>query len=315
MVTAIPRAFGIPSVFEIIVADLMCQLAGLCLAKFGRPDELCILLPSPRVATEARDFLANQSPPLPSRIVEFVICPSISLPSTPAPEVASSSQSAATAATGVDCIELQILLFDKTHWPTAKSFWQHTGDGISSRVAERALAFMGETPAGSTVPSIPAVQERQAKNVQYYSKNRHYARKASAPAPVSAAAPSPTTPSLSPTTPNTQHGDETVADELLTSDLATYLEERYGRNLPLFNAPLAKQALKRRIAGGLLPSDEDYGKIDDVARAGGGGKKAVRAEDVYLYPTGMSAIWHAHDICRRARRKSGEPEGKSICYG
>jgi cystathionine gamma-synthase len=271
------------------------------------------------VATEARDFLANQSPPLPSRIVEFVICPSISLPSTPAPEVASSSQSTTTAAAGIDCIELQILLFDKAHWATAKSFWQHTGDGISSRVAERALAFMGETPAGSTLPPVPTVQERQAKNVQYYSKNRHYARKASAPAPVSASTPSPTTPSLSPATPNAhahaQHGDETVADELLTSDLATYLEERYGRNLPLFNAPLAKQALKRRIAGGLLPSDEDYGKIDDVARAGGGGKKAVRAEDVYLYPTGMSAIWHAHDICRRARRKSGEPEGKSICYG
>jgi cystathionine gamma-synthase len=283
------------------------QLASLCLAKFGRPDELCILLPSPRIAVEARDFLADQSPPLSSRIVEFVICPSISLPSTSAPEVFS-SQIAAVA--GVDCIELQILLFDKAHWSTAKAFWQHTGGGISSRMAERALLFMGETPAGSSVSASAPPQERQGKNVHYYSKNRHYLRKQPS---------APSTPALPQTPqvpqPPTRHVDETVADELLTPDLTTYLEERYGRNLPLFNASLAKQALKRRIAGGLLPSDEDYGKIEDVARGAGAGKKAVREEDVYLYPGGMSAIWHAHDICRKARRRTGEAEGKSVCYG
>ena len=106
-----------------------------------------------------------------------------------------------------------------------------------------------------------------------------------------------------------------MSDENLTSELATYLEERYGRNLPLFNAPLAKQALKRRIAGGLLPSDEEYGQVADMARGGGLGKKPVSEEDVYLYPGGMSAIWHAFDTCRIARRKTGKPEGKSICYG
>jgi cystathionine gamma-synthase len=78
---------------------------------------------------------------------------------------------------------------------------------------------------------------------------------------------------------------------------------------------LAKHALKRRIAGGLLPSDEGFGAVADIQRGGGDGKKAVREEDVYLYPTGMSAIWHAHDIVRRARRAEGKAEGKSVCYG
>ena len=41
----------------------------------------------------------------------------------------------------------------------------------------------------------------------------------------------------------------------------------------------------------------------------------VTEDDVYLYPGGMSAIWHAHNLCRLARRAKGEAEGKSICYG
>ncbi|EIW66591.1 hypothetical protein TREMEDRAFT_70155 [Tremella mesenterica DSM 1558] len=277
------------------------KLAALCLNKFGRPDELCILLPSPRVATQARDFLSTQKPSLPSRIVEFVICPSISsLPPEPCTPSGTSS---------VDIIELQILLFDKSHWSTAKSFWQHTGDGISSRMAETALNLLGEFTPISNLTS-PMMEKRETKP---YSRNRHYSRKSSTPTSIS-----PTTP-LTPivTTPlqSRQIDEELLNEENLTTELTTYLEERYGRNLPLFNAGLAKQALKRRIAGGLLPSDEDFGKIDDVARAGGAGKKAVSEEDVFLYPTGMSAIWHAHEVCRVAKRRSGGQEGKSVCYG
>lgn len=190
-------------------------------------------------------------------------------------------------------IELQILLFAKDKFKFAKAFWQHTGDYISSRCAERALAFLGESVNGAaTAPT--------GKNL--YSKNRHYARSTQPPTPTFLPTPS---------NPNPPTTTETITDDLLTADLTTYLEERYGRNLPLFNAPLAKQALKRRIAGGLLPSDEDYGKIADVTR---GGATAVTEDDVYLFPCGMSAIWHAHDIVRIARRREGQ-EGKSVCYG
>ncbi|WVQ64823.1 uncharacterized protein L199_002992 [Kwoniella botswanensis] len=282
------------------------KLAALCLAKFGRPDELCILLPSPKVAGEGRDFLAHQNPPVPSRIVEFVICPSsISIIDT-------------KSLGGVDCIELQILLFDKANWSFGKAFWQHSGDGICSRMAERALAFLGELPAGSSngPPTPPNLERPPSKAPQ--TRNKHYSRR------TNSVPPTPTTPSAPPTPrleTNPNHDDdapvEPVKEEFLTSDLTTYLEERYGRNLPLFNAPLAKQALKRRIAGGLLPSDEGYGKVDDVVRGAGSGsgKKAVKEDDVYLYPCGMSAIWHAFDIARAARRRKGEKEGKSVCYG
>lgn len=182
-------------------------------------------------------------------------------------------------------------------------------------MAERALSFLGETPAGvqHRAPSPPTLERPASKAPS--SRNRHYSKK------TGSVPPTPTTPNESPySTPQSSTVIEKplvdpITDENLTSDLTTYLEERYGRNLPLFNAPLAKQALKRRIAGGLLPSDEDYGKIEDVARGAGSGKKAVTEENVYLYPCGMSAIWHAHDISRVARKLQGEAEGKSVCYG
>ncbi|KAL7419765.1 Cystathionine gamma-synthase [Cryptotrichosporon argae] len=273
------------------------KLAAICLGRFGRPDELAMLFPSPRVAAEARDFLAAQTPSEPSRIVEFVICPSIS--SLPA-----SSEAIVGA---VDVVELQILLFPAASWKTAKAFWQHTGDGISSRRAERALAFLGETPAGVEPCGRP-----QAAVKSLSSRNRHYARRA--PASSSPAPASPIVPET-PTTPATPGPDSKLdAEDNLTPDLTTYLEERYGRNLPLFNAPLAKQAVRRRIAGGLLPSDADFGKRD-IERAAGPGRKAVTEEDVWLYPTGMSAIWHAHHLARITRLAKGDKEGLSVCFG
>ncbi|WWD16595.1 hypothetical protein CI109_101023 [Kwoniella shandongensis] len=290
------------------------KLAALCLVKFGRPDELCILLPTPKVAAEGRDFLASRNPSISSRIVEFVICPSAaSLVDT------STSSKSQNASAGVEVIELQILLFNKDDWPTAKSFWQHTGDGICSRMAERALAFLGETPAGSQAARPPTPPLDRPPSKAPINRNRHYSRRTpSVPAtPTTASSSTLGSSSIASLAASDDLPIEPVREESLTPDLTTYLEERYGRNLPLFNAPLAKQALKRRIAGGLLPSDEDFGKIDDVARGAalGSGKKAVTEDDVYLYPTGMSAIWHAHDIARVARRRKGEKEGISVCYG
>lgn len=166
---------------------------------------------------------------------------------------------------------------------------------------------MGEAPAGvAPDPATSAALEKQGKNATINWKNtRHYGRK-----------PNPVPSSSAPVPASTPKREEArIADENLTPDLTTYLEERYGRNLPLFNSHLAKHALKRRIAGGLLPSDEGFGAVADIKRGGGDGKRAVTEEDVFLYPTGMSAIWHAHDIVRRARRAEGKIEGKSVCYG
>lgn len=234
-----------------------------------------MLFPSPRVAAEAREFLQSRQPPVASHIVEYVICPG-----------AKSLPGATDVVTAIPCLELQILLFAQDDFPSAKQFWQHTGDGVSSRLAERALAFLGETPGPSDGEAAkPAPPTRGG-----YSRNRHYSRASAVE------------------TPKTPVVEKGVSAPEEVVDLPGYLEERYGRNLPLFNAPLAKQALKRRIAGGVLPSDTEFGTDGaDIHR--------VTPDDVYLYPGGMSAIWHAHQTARAARQASTKPEGQSICFG
>ena len=101
--------------------------------------------------------------------------------------------------------------------------------------------------------------------------------------------------------------------DLISSDHTTYLEERYGRNLPLSAVSSAKRALRRRIARTLLHDDgqPDTGADGpDITGTSSRGVKSVTEDDVYLYPCGMAAIWSAHKLLRDTR-----PEAKSVCFG
>jgi cystathionine gamma-synthase len=294
------------------------------------------------------------------RIVELVVCPSTSSLVTPAPSdldtttthTTTTTQTSSTSSStdnlaGLDCIQLQIVLFPHQLWPIAKQFWQHAGDGISSRLAERALAFMGERPPPPLAlslrvegegegegerPAAPAVNgsaqsiatatattasTSNAKSL--YSRNRHYSRKPSTAPPPGTTTGTTGTTSAAPI----PHNDE----ESLSIDHATYLEERYGRNLPLTSVKLAKSALRRRIAGELVPHEDGSVAVATAAQRSeqpqphqhdlqrGGKGKLVTEDDVYLYPTGMSAIWHAHAIAGALRERSGGRPGKSVCFG
>lgn len=224
---------------------------------------------------------------------------------------------------GVDCIELQILLYDKSYQPIAKQFWQHTGNGISSRMAERGLAFLGHGPAGSPEIELKTLGQASedgsapggAQGKLGYSRNRHYSRTKSC------------TTQSSDTLVQAATERESIPDlDDLSSNHATFLEERYGRNLPLTSSNLAKLALRRRIAGTLLPDEKasstGAGALDEVPRGSRrgtmepeGGAKRVTADDVYLYPTGMSAIWHAHQLAMTWKQQTTGKVGKSVCFG
>lgn len=86
-----------------------------------------------------------------------------------------------------------------------------------------------------------------------------------------------------------------------------YLEQRYGRNLDVAAAELAKGALRRRIAGVLVRDDGCAGEVE-VAQSVRGA--AVTEHDVFLFPTGMSAIWSAHQLALDVRGAK-----KSVCFG
>lgn len=226
-------------------------------------------------------------PPVPVRLVQFLICPEDDVE------------------THKQCIELHIVLFPGDSFPLAKQFWQHTGNCISSRRAERCLAMLGELPGltgeGTPTPAVPRPPVRVP--------NRHYSKKSFGRSPPS-----------SPASPHPRNGPFRSPDELqktdeeLSADQSVYLEERYGRNAPLESAAACKRALRRRIAGVLVRDSPS-----DWSNAGGNkaeigpstrGVDNVTEDDVFLFPTGMSAIWHAHQLASAAR-----PIAKSICFG
>jgi len=254
----------------------MHQLAKICEQKFGSPNERCLLFPTRRIAEGCRTFMINRSslsgPAVPVRLVQYLISPeSKAIPASPTSPP----------------IELHIVLFPAASFPLGKQFWQHTGLGISSRLADRCLSNIpDDTPA----PSPVAIRNPTKPS------NRHYSAR------------SPPTSSRS-TPPIPSHLGEEAED----LD-ATYLEERYGRNAPVEYAVSVKRAMRRRIAGVLVrdsPSDwSEVGKQEIELGPSTRGIKEVTEDDVFLYPTGMSAIWSAHQLALGVR-----PSGKSVCFG
>lgn len=240
----------------------------------------------------------------------------------------------------------------------AKQFWQHTGDGISSRVAERCLTLLGVIDCdGAELPTsvVEATAEPPAKLSRYGAKNKHYGTKPSAttstPNALDASVIDPTsipssklrysttlprarsasnsgdssppslansidslpsrrTPTLPPTVAQTEQ-DEDV--------LTRYVEERYGRNLDLSLAPLAKLAMRRRIAGVLRETPGQAIPVETIEGVDGEestrGVVGLTEKDVWLYPCGMSAIWHAHQLVMGAKERQGMEVGKSVCFG
>lgn len=224
------------------------------------------------------DRSPNKISPIPIRIVNFMICPEeVSVPSPSA------------------CQELHIVFFPAEAFPLAKQFWQHTGLGISSRQAERCLSMIKEESSSPIQAHSPVL----GKVLPSKPTNRHYSVK-------------PTSP---PTNISSPPKYKPYRDELLADEHSLYLEERYGRNLPLGSAKAAKRALRRRIAGVLI---HEHGSTDQHSAGGDDievgpssrGVESVSEDDVYLLPSGMSAIWTAHQLSLNSR-----PIQKSVCFG
>jgi cystathionine gamma-synthase len=258
------------------------KLAAVCEHKYAVANEQCMLFPARFAAEECRDFVRRRAQPrnVQPRLVHLFIYPDGVKP-TPS-----------------NTVDLHIVLVPADVFGLAKEFWQHTGLGISSRLAEKCLSLLPDESSKSSSPPRPAAR----------SHNRHYSVKGVTPSPTMTY----DAPKDLPTT--------AVPADLLSSDHTTYLEERYGRNLPLSAAESAKRALRRRIARTLIRDNFADGDCGDEPCAGQENKNLtgpssrgvpnVTEDDVYLYPSGMAAIWSAHKLLRDTR-----PEGKSVCFG
>ncbi|KOS17773.1 Cystathionine gamma-synthase [Escovopsis weberi] len=122
--------------------------------------------------------------------------------------------------------------------------------------------------------AAPAKPFRGPKRYQRYSPTS-----SNGPEPSSAKPPSPSRPQ----------------DELVES--FNFLEERFGRNLNLSLVERAKSAICRRIAGSLThecDSDTTLAASQEAEAPNSRGVQSLGEDDVYLFPTGMNAIFHAH---------------------
>ncbi|KAI9456363.1 PLP-dependent transferase [Lactarius psammicola] len=227
------------------------KLSALLEQKFGTPSESSLLFPSRKSAEACRAFLAARD--VLARVVQHCIS---------------------------DRLCIFLVLFPQDKFSIAKQFWQHTGLGISSRLATRCLAALASasSPTSSSSSNHPHLKP---------ASHRHYASSKPAREPSGGA-----------------------AEEPLGTDQSVYVEQRYGRNLDVAAAELAKGAMRRRIAG-VLVRDESAasGEVEvEVAQSVRG--VAVTEHDVFLFPTGMSAIWFAHQLALDVRGAK-----KSVCFG
>ncbi|CAM1503718.1 Fc.00g013090.m01.CDS01 [Cosmosporella sp. VM-42] len=252
------------------------------LSRYGRPGQQAFLFPTPRVAKRCLEFMRHRA----------------------APDVAgqiSTIDFALDTARDLSPLLKKLLptisavVFPDEAFSLAKQYWQHTGDGISSRRAEFCYDLLkdnllvqvsrSQTPPGTARP---------------FRGPKRYQR----PGSVDGVNGVPARPSP----PQPQESKDQEPEESLESSI--FLEERYGRNLDLSMVARAKSAIRRRIAGALAHEvDLDNGPLPSMT-SNTRGIQGLQEDDVYLYPCGMNAIFNAH----RALLKAREPR-KSINFG
>ena len=202
------------------------------------------------------------------------------------------------------CPLVVAVVFARTCFPTAKAFWQHTGEGISSRRAEVFhKAFIGghlmvsqsaqSTPPAEAYMTASMVPPSTSKGPQRYRKrslsNASYAA-------------------------NGVNATQSPAREINGTDgkdHVQFVEERFGRNLNSKLAQNAKLAIRRRIAGALIADLEPHETSQKIEVTGHErGVAGFSVDDVYLYPSGMSSIFNTHRTLMKCRGAL-----KSICFG
>lgn len=190
---------------------------------------------------------------------------------------------------------LSCVVYPKEFFPLAKQVWQHSGNGISSRRGEfclRALedGFLVEEKNPVTAESI---SQRACKGPRRYQGRGALSGVAR------------TLSTSTATSEKTSSATNGVEDG---RDYAQFIEERFGRNLSTLHASQAKLAVRKRIAG-VLTADVELPEALE-ATSSEGRVAGISEDDVYLYPSGMSAIFNSHQTLMNARGSM-----KSICFG
>lgn len=262
-----------------VIHPLVVALATLIEDKFGREGESAMLFPSSNAARRCRSFLNRyiSSPATPIRILQL---------STPPPTSDEEASVMIEATIGV-------VFYPCDQFSVAKQYWQHAGEGMSSRMAQYATAALfGESSlepglkagpnsrsnSGSSFRSLHLKQELQAQMIQKK-------------LPLISAS----------------FGAVQSAQTDIDKDAAAFIDQKFGRILDLKFTAGAKRALRRRICGKV---DKSHSELEEMEKARRG--KHLSETDVYLFPSGMAAIFYAHHALLAL---AGSRAEKSVCFG
>lgn len=188
--------------------------------------------------------------------------------------------------------------------PLAKQYWQHTGDGVSSRRAEFCHSLFRE---GLLVARADGAEKSLCTETPAAARPFRGPKRYQRPGSIDGITSLPPKPAA----PAATNGTTAAGSESLESSL--FLEERYGRNLDLSLVAGAKSAIRRRIAGAVAGDADAIAGGDlpteDIS-VNTRGIHSLREDDVYLFPAGMNAIFNAHRTLLHAR-----PAAKSVNFG
>lgn len=191
------------------------------------------------------------------------------------------------------CPCISAVVFAGDLFPVAKQFWQHSGEGVSSRRAEfsHGLFQEGLLVDAKTIRPTENGAAKPCKGPRRYQKG-----------------------SIDKTSPRALQESTNGSVSIPVSESresTAFLEERFGRNLHVSFADNAKSAIRRRIAGA-LSGDMDLADVPDSKSTTPNlrGVSELSEDDVYLYPCGMNAIYHVHRMMLKARG-----ELKSVSFG
>lgn len=249
------------------------------LKKYGKNNERVMLFPSPATAKRCQKFFYDKAPTVPITSVRLLNL-----------EPRMSSNDHDTVLSGVYCV-----FFPQDHFPVAKQVWQHTGDGVSSRRGEFCLKALRD---GFLQPVAAPGRVRSDSN---YTKGPRRYQRGGSQNNINFLVNLPESPSNGP-----------IPED---KDYSVFVEERFGRNLNVRLAEKAKIAMRRRIAGCLTDDLDLEEALDRPSQCAEGRLRGLTEDHVFLYPTGMSAIFNAHRMLRAHAVNEGKEDLKSICFG
>jgi cystathionine gamma-synthase len=281
MRTGYPRFF-----IHLTIQELEREVLG----RYGQPGEAVMLFPSLATAKRCQDFFYATVEGLEKDYIRVLgLFPSL--------HSDSDVRDNRTAVSRLFCV-----FFPKQHFSVAKQVWQHSGDGISSRRGEFCLKALRD---GLLVAEGEAASPRYRHPDQFCKGPRRYQRGGSQSGIIT----NSTHHTSKPSTDSSTSGDTNLAHD--GNDFSQFVEERFGRNLNAKLASKAKTAVRRRIAG-CLTDDSDLEQALSAPSDGPSRRiMGLTDYDVYLYPTGMSAIFNTHRILMASR----ESPRKSVCFG